>query len=126
MCSEKIDTRRSPLVGNEELRTLNDSNSKFEKVYENVKTTLEVARSKTYSAINFYVVEAYWNIGNLIIEAQRGEEKAEYGKFLIKNLSKQLTKDFGKGFTASNIRNIRQFYLTFNNRYALRSELSWT
>jgi len=72
------------------------------------------------------MVKAYWSIGKLIVEAQNGEEKAEYGEFLIKNLSKELTKDFGKGFTASNLRNIRQFYLTFNNCYALRSELSWT
>jgi len=95
-------------------------------VYKDVKSTLEEARSKSYSAINLYMVKAYWSIGKLIVEAQNGEEKAEYGEFLIKNLSKELTKDFGKGFTASNLRNIRQFYLTFNNCYALRSELSRT
>jgi len=72
------------------------------------------------------MVEAYWNIGKLIVEAQNGEGKAEYGEFLIKNLSKELTKDFGKGFNTSNLRNMRQFYLIFNNCYALRSELSWT
>jgi hypothetical protein len=72
------------------------------------------------------MVEAYWDIGKLIVEEQKGEEKAEYGEFIMKNLSKELTKDYGKGFTASNLRNIRQFYLIFNNRYALRSELSWT
>ncbi|AJA49133.1 hypothetical protein CPAST_c30670 [Clostridium pasteurianum DSM 525 = ATCC 6013] len=60
------------------------------------------------------------------MEEQKGEEKAEYGDFIIKNLSKELTKDFGKGFTQSNLRNMRQFYLIFNNSYALRSELSWT
>ncbi|MBV7271495.1 DUF1016 family protein [Clostridium sp. PL3] len=98
----------------------------MEKFIKKLKNTLEEARSKAYSSINFYMVEAYWNIGKLIVEAQNGEGKAEYGEFLIKNLSKELTKDFGKGFTASNLRNIRQFYLTFNKRYALRSELSWT
>ena len=101
-------------------------NLDFEKVYKDVKSTLEEARSKSYSAINLYMVKAYWSIGKLIIEAQNGEEKAEYGEFLIINLSKELTKDFGKGFTASNLRNIRQFYLIFNNCHALRSELSWT
>ncbi|WP_335617782.1 PDDEXK nuclease domain-containing protein [Clostridium pasteurianum] len=65
-------------------------------------------------------------MGKLIVEEQKGEEKAEYGDFIIKNLSKELTKDFGKGFTQSNLRNMRQFYLIFNNSYALRSELSWT
>lgn len=94
--------------------------------YENIKNTLIEARQKAYSSINFYMVEAYWNIGKLIVEEQKGEEKAEYGDFIIKNLSKELTKDFGKGFTQSNLRNMRQFYLIFNNSYALRSELSWT
>ena len=45
---------------------------------------------------------------------------------LLKELSKQMTQDFGKGFTVANLKNMRQFYLTFPNGYALRSELSWT
>ena len=68
-------------------------------VYKDVKSTLEEDRSKSYSAINLYMIKVYWSIGKLIVEAQNGEEKAEYGEFLIKNLSKELTKDFGKGFT---------------------------
>lgn len=72
------------------------------------------------------MVEAYWNIGKSIIEEQGGNEKAEYGKGLLKELSKQMTQDFGKGFTVANLKNMRQFYLTFPNGYALRSELSWT
>ena len=51
---------------------------------------------------------------------------AEYGTGLLKELSKQMTQDFGKGFTVANLKNMRQFYLTFPNGYALRSELSWT
>ena len=54
------------------------------------------------------------------------DEKAEYGTGLLKELSKQMTQDFGKGFTVANLKNMRQFYLTFPNGYALRSELSWT
>ena len=72
------------------------------------------------------MVEAYWNIGKSIIEEQGGNEKAEYGAGLLKELSKQMTHDFGKGFTVANLKNMRQFYLTFPNGYALRSELSWT
>ena len=52
--------------------------------------------------------------------------RAEYGAQLIKALSEQMTADFGKGFTVANLKNMRQFYLTFQNSYALRSELSWT
>ena len=56
----------------------------------------------------------------------QSNEKAEYGTGLLKELSKQMTQDFGKGFTVANLKNMRQFYLTFPNGYALRSELSWT
>ena len=84
------------------------------------------ARNKVYQTANFAMVEAYWNIGKSIIEEQGGKEKAEYGTGLLKELSKQMTHDFGKGFTVANLKNMRQFYLTFPNGYALRSELSWT
>lgn len=60
------------------------------------------------------------------MEQQDGETRAEYGAQLIKALSKQMTIDFGKGFTIANLKNMRQFYLTFPKSYALRSELSWT
>ena len=72
------------------------------------------------------MVEAYWNIGKSIVEYQGGEARAEYGAQLISLLSKQMTADFGKGFDARNLNFMRQFYLTFPNLNALRSELSWT
>ncbi len=84
------------------------------------------ARSKVYQTANFAMVEAYWNIGKSIIEEQGGNEKAEYGAGLLKELSKQMTHDFGKGFTVTNLKYMRQFYLTFPNGHALRDELSWT
>ncbi|SET69006.1 PDDEXK nuclease domain-containing protein [Lacrimispora sphenoides] len=94
--------------------------------YEKIKEILLNARVKVYQMANFAMVEAYWNIGKSIIEQQGGEVKAEYGAGLLKELSKQMTRDFGKGFTVANLKNMRQFYLTFSNGYALRSELSWT
>lgn len=97
-----------------------------QKFYEEINNILVTARNKVYQTANFTMVEAYWNIGKLIIEEQGGNEKAEYGTGLLKELSKQMTQDFGKGFTVSNLKNMRQFYLTFPNGYALRSELSWT
>ena len=72
------------------------------------------------------MVEAYWNIGKSIVEQQDGYEKAEYGSRLIAELSKQMIVDFGKGFTLTNLKYMRQFYLTFPNSHALRGELSWT
>jgi len=52
----------------------------------NIKNTLEDAQSKAYSSINFYMVEAYWNIGRLIVSEQNGRDRAEYGEQLIKIL----------------------------------------
>lgn len=94
--------------------------------YSQIKEILSNARAKVYSVANFAMVEAYWEIGKSIVERQGGNATAEYGAGLLKELSKQMTADFGKGFTIANLKNMRQFYLTFPNRYALRSQLSWS
>lgn len=97
-----------------------------QKFYNEIKDILTMARNKVYQTANFAMVEAYWNIGKSIIEEQGGNEKAEYGTGLLKELSKQMTQDFGKGFTVTNLKYMRQFYLTFPNGHALRDELSRT
>ena len=95
--------------------------------YQSIRAILEKARSTAYRAVNFAMVQAYWGIGRVIVEEeQRGAERAEYGKGLIKELSIRLTKDYGRGFDESNLRNMRLFYHTFPNCDALRHELSWT
>lgn len=94
--------------------------------YNQIKEILSNARAKVYSAANFAMVEAYWEIGKSIVEKQGGNATAEYGAKLIEELSKQMTADFGKGFTTTNLKYMRQFYLAFPNRHALRDQLSWT
>ena len=94
--------------------------------YNEIKSILVNARNKVYHTANFAMVEAYWNIGKKIIEEQGGKDTAEYGQGLLQELSKQMTRDFGKGFTVTNLKYMRQFYLTFQNGHALRGELSWT
>ena len=94
--------------------------------YNQIKEILSSARAKVYSAANFAMVEAYWEIGKSIVEKQGGNATAEYGSKLIEELSKQMTADFGKGFTVANLKNMRQFYLAFQNRYTLCSQLSWS
>ncbi len=94
--------------------------------YNHIKEILESARNQVYSVANSAMVRAYWSIGKSIVEQQGDDERAEYGKNLISELSAQLTRDFGKGFTPTNLRYMRQFYLTFPNCHALRDELSWT
>ena len=95
-------------------------------VYNQIKEILITARSKAYSAVNFAMVEAYWLIGKQIVEVQGNNERAEYGTQLLKYLSESLTQDFGKGFDESNLRYIRQYYLTFPIRDAVRPELRWS
>ena len=95
-----------------------------------IKKILKNARQKAYTAVNSAMVEAYWEIGRRIVEEeQSGRERAEYGKEIIKNLSKELTEEFGKGFGERNIRNIRQFYILFSDYEkwkSLISKLTWT
>ncbi len=96
-------------------------------LYSDIRDILTSARSRAYSAVNSAMVDAYWQIGQLIVEhEQGGEERAEYGKKQLEQLSERLTSEFGKGFDARNLRNMRAFYQTFPNRNALRTKLSWT
>lgn len=98
--------------------------------YKDIRGILEFARQKAYTSINFAMVEAYWQIGKRIVEEeQNGKDRATYGEQLIKTLSKNLFGEYGKCFSVANLKNFRQFYLTFpdlGKSYALRSELSWT
>ena len=95
--------------------------------YKSIKLILLKARGKSFRAIDNIIVKAYWNVGKIIIEEeQKGADRAEYGKRIIESFSKKLTKDFGKGFSPTNLKYFRLFYLTFPKGHALRDELSWT
>lgn len=88
---------------------------------------IEQARQQVQRTVNHTMTLSYWEIGRLIVEdEQQGKERAEYGKYLLQNLSKELTARYGKGFEVRNLRNMRQFYQAFPIRHAVRTELSWT
>ncbi|WP_317854609.1 PDDEXK nuclease domain-containing protein [Chakrabartyella piscis] len=95
-------------------------------ILNDIREILYSARNKVYQTANNAMVLAYFEIGRAIVEKQGGNEKAEYGADLIKSLSIELTEEFGKGFKTSNLKDMRQFYLTFQKSHALRGELSWT
>ena len=98
-----------------------------ENVYSEIKLLIVQARASIVRSVNWAMVLTHWEIGKRIVEEeQNGQERAVYGKFLIKNLSKQLTEDFGKGFDERELRKMRQFYSLFPIRDAVRPELSWT
>jgi predicted nuclease of restriction endonuclease-like (RecB) superfamily len=95
--------------------------------YRSIARILEEARETAYRAVNSVMVQAYWQIGRVIVEQeQKGRKRADYGKALIAELARRLTENYGKGFTESNLKYMRQFYLTFPISHAVRDELSWT
>jgi len=105
---------------------MNTDEHELEKVaslYGDIRAVLERARSSAYRAVNLAMVQAYWQIGCLIVEhEQKGESRAEYGKAVLEEISKRLTAEFGKGYSVQNLRYMRQFYLSFRKRHALRGE----
>ena len=104
----------------------NISSKLSENIYSQIKQVIIKARATVLTTVNTAMVQAYLHVGKLIVEAQGGEERAAYGDELLKSISVRLTKEFGKGFDASNLRNMRMFYLSFPKCDALRHELSWT
>ena len=83
-------------------------------VYLQIKELIENARKQVSVKINNILVQTYWEVGKIIIEdKQENNERAEYGKKLLKELSKKLTKEHGKGFSKSNSFNMRKFYLKY-------------
>jgi hypothetical protein len=88
------------------------------------------ARQKAYSAVNSAMVEAYWLIGKRIVEEeQSGQERAAYGEEILKTLSVELTREFGKGFGTRNLWDFRKFYQTFGEyeiMHTLCAQLSWS
>ena len=95
-------------------------------LYIDISGIITEARRRVATTVNTAMVQAYWHIGRLIVECQGGEDRATYGNQLLESISERLTKQFGKGFDTSNLRNMRTFYLTFPICDALSHKLSWT
>ena len=102
--------------------------------FTDVRSILADARRAAYTAVNSAVnsamVAAYWQIGRRIVEEEQGgSAKSTYGDRLLPELSRALTAEFGKGFSYANLRNFRQFYLTYPQMeicYTLCSKLTWS
>jgi len=105
-------------------------------LYRDIQSVLKSARSSAYRAVNTAMVQTYWQVGRLIVEhEQGGRKRAVYGAAVLDDLAQRLTADFGKGFTTTNLKYMRSFYLAFpighalrdeSESMALRPELSWT
>jgi predicted nuclease of restriction endonuclease-like (RecB) superfamily len=99
-------------------------------LYSQIREILLGARQRSYRAVNAAMVEAYWRIGQRIVQhEQGGAQRAAYGERVLLGVGERLTREFGKGYNAVSLRNYRQFHLTFSEeeiRSAARSELTWT
>ena len=97
-----------------------------EQTYTTIRKSIVQAQNKLSAAVNFAMVTAYWEIGEQIYKACGENDRAEYGKKLLQFLSKQLTAEFGQGYTVRNLRAMRQFYCCFPIRHTLCAELGWS
>ncbi|MFV8335821.1 PDDEXK nuclease domain-containing protein [Flavobacterium sp. RSP29] len=91
-------------------------------LFSQVVALLQNARQQVLRTVNSTMVYAYFEIGRMIVEEeQNGKDRAEYGKQLLKGLSKQLTNEFGKGFSVDNLQNMRKLFMTYSNYESLTS-----
>lgn len=96
-------------------------------LFQSIKEIITQSHEKVFRIANSTLLLTYLQIGQLIVEdEQKGKERAEYGKYTLKNLSKKLSLEFGKGFDYTNLSNMRKFYIAFPIVDALRQQLSWT
>ncbi len=94
---------------------------------QEIQRIISESQEKAIRSVNFERVLMYWQIGKIIfVEEQNGDERAEYGKFLVRSISEKLQPQFGSGFSMRQLEMCRQFYRMFPIANALRSQLSWT
>lgn len=97
-----------------------------EQVYKTIRSFVITAKQQIYSSINASMLKVYWNTGKEIYVSCGENDRATYGKKIIKYISDKLTSEFGKGFSERNLRNMRKLYLTFPDLQSLHLELSWS
>lgn len=109
-----------------EFKLLNSIKS-MDVLYQGARQIIETARNNAVRSVDFCRVQMYWNLGKLIFEEeQQGKERADYGKYIIKNLSKRLTPEYGSGFSVRQLEQGRQFYRTYPIANTVRSQLNWS
>ena len=94
---------------------------------QEIKDVILSSRKKVAYEVNSTMLYAYWNVGRIIVEnEQNGNIKAEYGKQIMKELSKELRKILGSGFSVSNLFNMRKLYITYPKFQTVSGKLSWS
>ncbi len=102
-------------------------NTSLTGVVQDIKNVLDLARSKVAKEVNNELLNTYWNIGRIICEYEQSvPDRADYGKQTLKELAKELTQEFGKGFSRANLYNMRLFYQTYEKIQTVSGKLSWS
>ena len=96
-------------------------------VFNSIKILMEKARNEIAREVNNILVQTYWEIGRIIVEDEQDHsERAEYGRELLKDLSKRLTKEFGRGFSVSNLQFMRRFFQEYEIQQTVSVKLTWS
>jgi len=99
----------------------------YSNILKEIKDIINKSRYNAFKALNTEMLKAYFEIGRKIVEEeQKGKKRAEYGKNLIKNLSKEIMKDFRKGFDVTNLRRMRRFYALYKKWETVSPKLTWS
>ena len=92
-----------------------------------IKQIIEESKKQVVRNVNTIMLHTYWNIGRRIVEEeQKGRETSNYGDYIIKNLSKELTKIYGKGYSSTNLKMMRRLYNEYKIGQTLSDQLSWS
>jgi len=109
-------------MNNKDLITNDTIKAEDRSLFDRVIRILEETRTNVVRTVNSNMVTAYWLIGReIVLELQGGDERAEYGKQVMENLSTQMTQQYGMGFSVANLKNFRQFYATYADCLAKKS-----
>ncbi|MDU7026917.1 DUF1016 N-terminal domain-containing protein [Robinsoniella peoriensis] len=113
------------MVDNKDLQVA--TNQYTSSVVSEIKTILDSSRNKVAAQVNTKLLSTYWKIGEIIVRYEQNDQiRAAYGENTLKQLSKSLSKEFGKGFSRSNIYNMRLFYLSYQKIQTVSGKLSWS
>lgn len=119
-------TKAQKIMGDTMNLDSKEFNNAVKHVFNDIKELVINSRNKVYQTVNSEMLNLYWNIGKVIMEIQKGDERATYGEAILDNLSQKLTKEFGKGFSSRNLRTMRKFYITYPIWTTVSSKLSWS
>ena len=104
-----------------------DTTAELDNLYLDARKIIDLARSIAVHSVNFCRVQMYWQLGKRIFEQeQHGKQRADYGTYLLQNLSAKLEPEYGSGFSYRQLKFCRQFYRTYPIGNTLRSQLNWS